>query len=144
MVALCRRSLAGCSRASVRFLGAASLAGMTSDDLDRVRRQKSFHFSRCELFRTLLSVKWDETIQARRRRLRITVGVAIFVLLYLLSPGPLSRAYQVGVASEHLVFQSRVWLPLDWLCRVPAIQAFYDWYLPLWDVRNAPDSKHGR
>jgi hypothetical protein len=72
---------------------------------------------------------------ATRRRLISAVAVAIFVLLYLLSPGPLSRAYQVGLASEQLVFQSRLWLPIDWLCRVPAIKAFYDWYLPLWDTR---------
>jgi hypothetical protein len=71
----------------------------------------------------------------------IMIARLFCVLFYLLSPGPLSRAYQLGIASEYLVFRCPVWAPLDWLCRVAAVKAFYDWYLPLWDIAENPPEK---
>ena len=75
----------------------------------------------------------------KNRLLRIYNRALIFLFLYVFSTGPLYWACYEGLkdagtvdALTDLPAVGVLYYPIAWVCQVPAINRWFDWYVNLW------------
>lgn len=75
----------------------------------------------------------------KNRLLRIYCRVLIFVFVYVFSTGPLYWACYEGLQDADTVDRLTelpavgiLYYPIAWVCQVPAISRWFDWYVNLW------------
>ena len=63
---------------------------------------------------------------------RLPLWLALILVVYALSPGPVIKLCGVNQYPS----LEALYAPLEFLYhRVPPVQAFYDWYFKLWDLK---------
>jgi len=67
-----------------------------------------------------------------------TAFLLVLLVAYVLSPGPgIWMLTRIGGTNfdERWGWALLPWVPLIWACDlVPAVRAFYEWYMPFWGV----------
>jgi hypothetical protein len=93
-----------------------------------------------ERLRTARPAEDIEEAEPRRHRIaRIYIRVLIFLFVYVFSTGPLYWACYEGLRDAGTVDNllelpaiGILYYPIAWLCQVPAISRWFDWYINLW------------